>query len=180
MSIAQMFFKLSVRARVVALGLIPVIGFLANGIAFEFGDSQVGRSFSTVARDTAVADASHDLKSGLLTMRAATVDFVARPSERQIKNFAQGQELAMQSLDRIQATLAESQQDVITPLRITVRDLKASFDSLVNEQRALGFTESDGSTADLIWASSEVEKTIHNDLSWVADEQAAKLMVSIG
>jgi len=63
MSIAQMFFKLSVRARVVALGLIPVIGFLANGIAFEFGDSQVGRSFSIVARDTAVADASHDLKS---------------------------------------------------------------------------------------------------------------------
>ena len=44
--------------------------------------------------------------------------------------------------------------------RITVRDLKASFDSLVNEQRALGFTESDGTTADLIWASNEVEKTI--------------------
>ncbi len=179
MSIAHMFFKLSVRARVVALGLIPVIGFLANGIAFEFGDSQVGRSFSIVARDTAVADASHDLKSGLLTMRAATVDFVAHPSDRQIKNFAQGQELAMQSLDRIQATLAESQQDVITPLRITVRDLKASFDSLVNEQRTLGFTENDGTTADLIWASNEVEKTIHDDLTWVADEQAAKLMVSI-
>jgi methyl-accepting chemotaxis protein len=179
MSIAHLFSKLSVRARVVALGLIPVIGFLANGIAFEFGDSQVGRSFSIVARDTAVADASHDLKSGLLTMRAATVDFVAHPSDRQIKNFAQGQQLAMQSLDRIQATLAESQQDVITPLRITVRDLKASFDSLVNEQRTLGFTESDGTTADLIWASNEVEKTIHDDLSWVADDQAAKLMVSI-
>jgi methyl-accepting chemotaxis protein len=179
MSITQIFAKLSVRARVVALGLIPVIGFLANGIAFEFGDSQVGRSFSIVAHDTAVAGASHDLKSGLLTMRAATVDFVAHPSERQIKNFTQGQELAMQSLDRIQATLADSQQDVITPLRITVRDLKASFDSLVNEQRALGFTESEGTTADLIWASNEVEKTIHNDLTWVADEQAAKLMASI-
>jgi methyl-accepting chemotaxis protein len=179
MSIAQILSKLSVRARVVALVLIPVIGFLANGIAFEFGDSQVGRSFAIVARDTAVADASHDLKSGLLTMRAATVDFVAHPSERQMKNFAQGQELAMRSLDRIQATLANAQQDVITPLRITVRDLKASFDSLVNEQRALGFTESDGTTADLIWASSEVEKTIHNDLTWVADEQAAKLMMSI-
>jgi methyl-accepting chemotaxis protein len=179
MSIAQIFSKLSVRARVVALGLIPVVGFLANGIAFEFGDSQVGRSFSIVARDTAVADASHDLKSGLLSMRAATVDFVAHPSERQIKNFAQGQELATQSLARIQAALADSQQDMITPLRITVRDLKASFDSLVNEQRALGFTESDGTTADLIWASSEVEKTIHDDLAWVADAQAAKLMVSI-
>src|ERR1051326_3715587 len=171
MSIAQMFFKLSVRARVVALGLIPVIGFLATG--------RGARCFSSGARAPAVPAASHDLKSGLLTMRAATVDFVAHPSEREIKNFTDGQQIAMQSLDRIQATLAEQQQDVITPLRITVRDLKASFESLVNEQRALGFTESDGSTADLIWASSEVEKTIHNDLSWVADEQAAKLMVSI-
>ena len=179
MSIAQILPKLSVRARVVALGLIPVIGFLAVGIAFEFGDGQVGRSFSIVAHDTAVADASHDLKSGLLTMRAATVDFVAHPSEGQIKNFTQGQQLAMQSLDRIQATLGEQQQDVITPLRITVRDLKASFDSLVNEQRALGFTESDGTTADLIWASNEVQKTIHDDLTWVADEQVGKLMASI-
>jgi methyl-accepting chemotaxis protein len=184
MSIAQdffapVFFKLSVRARIIALGLIPVIGFLAIGIAFEFGDSQVARSFSIVARDTAVADASHDLKSGLLMLRAATVDFVAHPSEQQIKNFAQGQQLAMQSLDRIAATLAASQQDVITPLRITVRDLRASFESLVSEQRMLGFNESEGTTADLIWASSEVEKTIHNDLRWVADAQAAKLMVSI-
>ncbi len=179
MSIAQIFFKLSVRARIIALGLIPVIGFLAIGVAFEFGDSQVGRSFSIVARDTAVADASHDLKSGLLMMRTATVDFVAHPSERQIKSFAQGQQFAMQSLDRIQATLGDAQQDETTPLRITVRDLKASFDSLVKEQRQLGFNESQGTTADLIAASNEVEKTIHNDLGWVADQQATKLMVSI-
>ncbi len=179
MSIAQIFFKLSVRARIIALGLIPVIGFLAIGIAFEFGDSQVGRSFSIVARDTAVADASHDLKSGLLMMRTATVDFVAHPSERQIKSFAQGQQFAMQSLDRIQARLGDAQQDETTPLRITVRDLKASFDSLVKEQRLLGFNESQGTTADLIAASNEVEKTIHNDLGWVADQQATKLMVSI-
>jgi methyl-accepting chemotaxis protein len=184
MSIAQVFFaqvfsRLSVRARIIALGLIPVVGFLAGGIAFEVGDSQVGRSFSIVARDTAVADASHDLKSGLLMMRAATVDFVAHPSERQIKTFAQGQELAIQSLDRVQAKVGDSQQDVITPLRITARDLKASFDSLVNEQRTLGFNETEGTTADLISASKAVEETIHDDLTWVADAQAAKLMASI-
>ena len=79
----------------------------------------------------------------------------------------------------IEATLASSQQDVITPLRITVRDLKASFDSLVNEQRALGFNETEGTTADLIRASNEVEKIIHNDLSWIADADAAKLLVSL-
>ena len=179
MPIAQVFVKLSVRARIIALGLIPVVGFLAISIAFNVGDRQVGRSFSIVARDTEVAGASHDLKSGLLTMRAATVDFAAHPSDRQLQIFAQGQHLAMRSLDRIQAIVADAQPDTLAPLRITVRDLESSFDSLVNERRTLGFNESEGITADLIAASMAVEKTVHNDLTWVADDQLAKLMVSI-
>ena len=67
------------RARVVVLGIIPVIGFLATGIAFVTGDAEVGRAFDSVHRDTEVADASRDLKAGLLMMRAATTDFVAHP-----------------------------------------------------------------------------------------------------
>ena len=179
MPIAQTFFGLSVRTRVVALVLVPVIGFLANVIAFEFGDRQVDRSFSIVARDTAIANASHDLKSGLLMMHAATVDFAAHPADRQIETFTQGQQLATQSLDRIQATLGDSQQEAITPLRVSLRDLKVSFDGLVKEQRTLGFTEAGGTTAELVSASSQIEKTVHNDLSWVADEQLTKLAVSI-
>ncbi len=64
----------------------------------------------------------------------------------------------MRSLDRIQATLASSRtRTSITPLRITVRDLKTSFGSLVNEQKSLGFNETEGTTADLIAASNAVE-----------------------
>jgi methyl-accepting chemotaxis protein len=85
----------------------------------------------------------------------------------------------MSSLDRIAEVLGSSEQDVITPLRITVRDLKASFESLVNEQKSLGYTESDGINADLNAASSAVEKIIHDDLSWVADVDAAKLLMSL-
>ncbi len=179
MFISQIFSKLSVRARIVTLGVIPVIGFLAYGIAYMTSDVEVGRAFDSVHRDNAVVDASSDLKTGLLAIRVATVSFVTHPSDLEVKSFGQGQELAMRSLDRIEATLTSSQQDVIMPLRITVRDLKASFDSLVNEQTTLGFNESEGTTADLDRASSEVEKTIRNDLSWVGDTDAAKLMVSI-
>src|SRR5579862_7637788 len=176
---ARIFSKLSVRARVIALGLIPVVGFLANGVASQIGDGQVGRSFDIVQRDTAVADASHDLKSGLLMMRAATLDFVARPSGQQLKNFESGQHLAISSLDRIQSALPASQNDIITPLRTSLNNLKTDFDSLVDAQRMLGFDESEGTTADLIWASNQIEKTIQHDLSWVADLDAAKLMISI-
>ena len=167
------------RARVIALGLIPLIGFLANAIALKSGDTQVGRSFDSVQAETRVASASHDLKTGLLEMRAATTGFVAHPSESEVKSFASGQDLAIRSLDRIESALASSQQDVITPLRITVRDLKASFDSLVNEERALGFDETEGTTADLIAASNAIENSIHNDLSWVADDATSKLLVSL-
>ena len=62
MFITSLFSRLSVRTRVIALGLIPVVGFLANAIAFKIGDTQVGRSFDSVQADTTVADATHDLK----------------------------------------------------------------------------------------------------------------------
>jgi methyl-accepting chemotaxis protein len=179
MFVARIFSRLSVRARIIVLGVIPLIGFVATGIAFVTGDAEVGRAFDSVKRNTEVADASRDLKTGLLMMRAASTEFVDKPSDREVKYFDNGQTLAMQCLDRIAATLAAGQQDAITPLRITVRDLKASFASLVTEQKALGFNEGQGITADLIAAGSTIEQLIHDDLSWVAQEDSAKLLVSL-
>src|ERR1700736_2216387 len=98
MLITEAFSKLSVRARIVVLGAIPVLGFLATGIAFMTGDFEVGRAFDSVHRYTMVADASRDLKSGLMLMRAAATQYVARPSDQPVKDFAEGQVLAMTSL----------------------------------------------------------------------------------
>jgi methyl-accepting chemotaxis protein len=173
MFIVKAFSKLSVRARIIVLGVIPVIGFLANGIAFMVGDVEVGRAFDSVHRYSQVADASRDLKTGLLIMRAATTQYVARPSDKEVADFNDGQELAMKSLERTSA------QDVITPMRITVRDLKTSFESLVNEQKSLGYDDSHGITAELTAASSAVERIIHDDLSWVADGDARKMLMSL-
>ena len=179
MFIVEAFSKLSVRARIIVLGVIPVVGFLANGIAFMVGDVEVGRAFDSVQRYTQVADASRDLKTGLLIMRAATTQYVARPSDKEVADFTDGQELAMKSLERIATMLGGSAQDVITPLRITVRDLKTSFESLVNEQKSLGYDDSHGITAELTTASSAVERIIHEDLSWVADGDARKMLMSL-
>src|ERR1700730_17789366 len=179
MLIAQIFSRLSVRARIVVLAIIPLIGFLATGIAFVTGDAEVGSAFDSVHRDTEVAGASRDLKAGLLMMRSASTEFVARPSDAAVRNFDAGQTLAMERLDRIEAKLAASRQDVITPLRITVRDLKTSFASLVNEQKTLGFDETQGITAQLTAASNAIEHIIHDDLSWVADGDSAKLQASL-
>ena len=179
MHIRQLFDRLSVRARVAALGVVPIIGFLAYGIAYMASDIEVGRAFDSVRRDNAVVDASSDLKGGLLAMRLATVTFATHPTDAEVKAFDQAQQRAMKSLDRIEATLTSSQQDVITPLRITIRDLKTSFDSLVNAQRALGFTETQGTTSDLIAASAAIEHIINNELTWVGDHDSARLLTSL-
>ena len=60
MVIVEAFSKLSVRARIIVLGVIPVIGFLANGIAFMAGDVEVGRAFDSVHGYSQVADARCD------------------------------------------------------------------------------------------------------------------------
>src|SRR5271163_3631708 len=116
MNIAQIFSRLSVRARIIVLGVIPLIGFVATGIAFVTGDAEVGRAFDSVKRDTEVADASRDLKTGLLMMRAGSTQFVDNPSDAEVKYFDDGQMLAMQCLDRIEAEFAASEY-VLNPLR---------------------------------------------------------------
>jgi methyl-accepting chemotaxis protein len=179
MHFAGIFSKLSVRTRIIVLGVIPVIGFLANGFAFVSGDAEVGNAFDSVHRNSVVSDASRDLKTGLLMMRAATIEFVAHPSDAEVKDFGEGQDMAIRSLDQIQSTLTSSAQDAITPLRITVRDLKTSFGSLVNEQKSLGFTDTEGCTANLIAASDAIEKLIQDDLTWVAEVDSARLLTSL-
>ena len=179
MLLEQLFSRLSVRSRIIVLGVIPVIGFLANAIAFTVGDIAVGRAFESVHHDGQVEDATRDLKTGLLSMRNATTEFVAHPSDGEVKSFNDGQQLAMKSLDRIEAALDFSQQDVIAPLRITVRDLKTSFASLVNEQKLLGYTENDGTAAALTAASAAIENLIQHELTWVAAADSARLLMSL-
>jgi methyl-accepting chemotaxis protein len=179
MSMMSTFARVTVRARIIALGVIPVIGLLAIGIAFMMGDGEVGRAFLSVHRNTEVANASRDLKVGLLKMRVATAQFVARPSDAQVREFAEGQELALQSLDRIETTLSAAGGESIPALRVMVQRLGARFASVVGEQRTLGFGETEGLTGELDASSAAVETIIHQDLSWVGLADIGKLMTSL-
>src|SRR5581483_8378995 len=72
---------LSVRARIIALALIPGAGFLANGIAFVSGEADVAASFATVKRAPALSDASNEFKASLPTMRLTLRDFASKPNQ---------------------------------------------------------------------------------------------------
>jgi methyl-accepting chemotaxis protein len=78
---------ISVRARIVALALIPVCGFLANGIAFTSGQADVQAAFASVNRVAALSDASNDFKDALAVMRLTVRDFASKPDDTLVQAF---------------------------------------------------------------------------------------------
>ncbi|HYV69748.1 MAG TPA: hypothetical protein VE970_06530 [Pseudolabrys sp.] len=61
--LARMLASFSVRTRIVLLALIPVVGFVANGLTFTAGEGDVGRAFATVSRDFKSAVASISMRT---------------------------------------------------------------------------------------------------------------------
>jgi len=171
--------RISVRARIVVLALIPVIGFLANGITYVAGEGEVGHSFATVNRSRELADASRDFKIAVSDMRIAVKDFAARPHGTLIEVFTQSQSDANKSLDVIQRSIGDKHADDIAALRGSLKELKKNFDNLVAQQRLLGFGEENGLSKQLDAAGNAIERAINDDLNWLAEADARKLMLAL-
>src|SRR5438309_8055556 len=90
--------KTSVRSRIVAIAVIPVIGFLTNGITFTAGETDVQAAFLSARHATDLTEASEGFKAGVAAMRIGIRDFVADPSPEAIAAFEAGGLQASQSL----------------------------------------------------------------------------------
>src|ERR1700750_729696 len=124
----RMLTSLSVRTRVVVLALVPVAGFLANGLTYLSGEGDVGIAFETVRQSTALADASRDFKSAIAAMRIAVKDFSASPNSTLAANFEQAHARALQSLDIISGSIDLRFAETIGTLRHNVDDQRKNFD----------------------------------------------------
>src|SRR5918994_7176037 len=62
MTFHRLISKLSVRTRIITIAFIPVLGLLANGLAFTSGETEVQSAFGSVGEANALADASRDFK----------------------------------------------------------------------------------------------------------------------
>jgi methyl-accepting chemotaxis protein len=170
---------ISVRGRIVAIAVIPVIGFLANGIAFNSGETDVDRALRSAERATRLADASEGFKAGLAGMRIGIRDFIAEPGPEAIAGFDAGSAQASQSLDIIRKSVSENTRFGLATLTKTIGDAQANFQTVKKEQEKLGLSENDGIRGALNRASAKVETIINQDLTWVADEDARKLLISL-
>src|ERR1700687_2759575 len=113
----RLLASVSVRTRIIVLALIPVVGFLANGITYISSEGEVGTAFQTVKRSDALGDASRDFKIAVATMRLAARDFVSAPSQALVAAYEEGLNSALLNLDLLQAALDPTQIEDILRLR---------------------------------------------------------------
>jgi methyl-accepting chemotaxis protein len=177
--LARLLANFSVRTRIVVLALIPVAGFLANGLTYLSGERDVGNAFQTVKHSSALADTSRDFKAAIASMRITLKDFTVAPSDDLITNFHLAQKIAAQSLDTVASSVDKDRHDDIATLRQRVAMLKTNFDNLVAVQHTLGFREIEGLRGQLVIAGNKVERIINDNLSWLAESDANKLMMSL-
>ena len=169
----------SVRTRLVLLTLVPVIGFLANGLTYLSGEDEVGDAFQTVQRSVALADASRDFKSAVSGIRIVVKDFSAAPSENLVANFDRAYYLALLSLDTIADTQDNRNVETTAVLRKEMMDLRARFTDLMQEQETLGYDDASGLRRKLGIANSAIERIIHENMTWMAEADARKLMMTL-
>jgi len=175
--VSRLLTSISVRTRIIVLALIPVVGFLANGLTYFSGENGVGTAFETVKHSVGLADTSRDFKSAIASMRIIVKDFSANPSSNLVVSFEQAHALALQSLDAIAAAIDRRHVDNIVGLRKDVMVLRDTFTELVGEQNTLGVDESTGLRGNLHDAGNAVERIINENMTWLAEADAGKLMM---
>ena len=137
---------LSVRARIVVLALIPVIGFLANGIAFTGRRSGGRQAFDSVRRAGVLAEASRDFKGALDRMRHARAG-IAGPAglAHIVKAFAIATRPRCAVLERHPAIRRPGRHADNSPRSCArVAELQGEFRRPHEGQEKLGFNDNQG------------------------------------
>jgi methyl-accepting chemotaxis protein len=177
-SLTRLLYSLSVRTRIVVLALIPVAGFLANGLTYVTSEDDVASAFETAKRAGTLADASRDFKNAVDNMRIIVKDFIAAPKIAMTSEFDQAQLGALNAMATINLS-ADVREGTVMTLRALLDNLRNNFDKLVEEQRQLGFGEIDGLRGRLTTIGNAIEQAINNELVWVDHTDVHRLMVSL-
>ena len=178
-TINRVITSVPVRTRIVVLALIPVIGFLVNGIAYVSGEAEVEMAFSAANRATNLAEVSREFRTALITLRVRTRDFVGRPSDNLMHSFEVAHATAVRSLGTIIAAVDKPTQQKLAPLKTQLEEIATQFDDLARNQKVLGFTEEDGTRARMTKSAAAVERFLHEDMSWMSEADARNLMIPL-
>src|SRR5690348_1509452 len=178
-TINRVMTGVSVRTRIVVLALIPVVGFLANGIAYFSGEADVERAFTTANRAYELAEVSREFRTALISLRVRTRDFVGRPSDDLMHSFEVAHETAVRTLGTIENAVDKPTRQKLAPLKTQLEEIAVQFDNLARNQKILGFTEESGTRAQMTKSAAAVERFLHEDMSWMSEADARNLMIPL-
>jgi methyl-accepting chemotaxis protein len=178
-SFAQSIASVSVRTRIIGLALVPVVGFLANGVAFTAGQNGVADAFANVGTAAALADASREFKLTLASMQIAAKDYVAQPSDERAKAFEAAQTLTTSNFDRIAAAANDMLPQDIGQVRQRLGELRLNFDYLIEEQKALGYSDNQGTRKRLDDAAAQIEQLISDGIQVLSESERDWLMLAL-
>jgi methyl-accepting chemotaxis protein len=168
---------LSVRTRVILLAAIPVIGFIVNGIAYGIGEHEVGDAFRTAEHASDLAEVSREFRGSLIQMRVRTRDFAAHPTQDLAHAFETNHDNAVRILAILDAAVEAPTRQKFVLLKSQLEEAATQFDDLARNQKILGYTDSEGTRDRMTKAAAAVERIIHEDMSWLSEADAYKLMV---
>jgi methyl-accepting chemotaxis protein len=161
---ARLISRISVRARIIIIAMIPVIGFLANGLEFRSAQSEVEEAFHSAHQAAEVAEASREFKLALTAMRMSAKEFAARPSYDLVSTFGAAHENAVRFLETMAIASGPQQKAEIAAMQTKVSALKDSFSGLIRTQEWVGFAENQGLNQKLATAGREAERLIAEEL----------------
>jgi len=169
---------MSVRARIVLLALIPVVGLGVIGAAYLSGERAVDDAFRRLRNSSVLTSASGDFRVALVDMRVSAQVFAQRPTRALIEEFENANLAALSSLDVIEQSLDATGID-INQLRDSVAGLKRYFDTLLREQELLGFGETGGIEGALRTNATAVERVINQEIPQLTELDAMRLLASL-
>src|ERR1041384_5104675 len=92
----------SVRARLIVLSIIPVVGLVAIASAYLSSEHAVETAFGSVQQSARMAEMSRAFKDALITMQMRAKEFVAQPQPALLARFNEAHSAAVDSLKALQ------------------------------------------------------------------------------
>ncbi len=171
--------RFSVRARIVAITLIPVIGFLANGLTFAGGEREVSTALASVKQETEGADASREFQRAVVTIQAAARSFADHPRPGYLQTLSDALSAATTHFAVIQSLGNGNDQTNLGAIERTFARMRQNFEELTKEYTRLGADNDAGIRAKVREAAADMERVIGLDMSWLPTETAHQLIETL-
>ena len=181
LSIHRLITRISVRTRIIVLAVIPVIGFLVNGIAFTVGESEVEQRIPDRRARIRSRRRQPRIQRRAVRDAHATRDFAARPSQDLIQTFEAAHATAVRTLGRHRDRGRRSRRGkTLVPLKAQLdEDRRRSSPSSRTTRKFSASPNPKASRNRMTKAATAVERIIHEDMSWLSEADAQKLLISL-